>query len=506
LLIDASRRGELAVLTFFHRQICKSFCLESRSQVAILFRVCQVIALVISLMPLYLQDAWALTETPGGTVNAWEVAGQMIVDTGEPGLIAQTEYCSNAKMTYVKGAREFPTPECRALLPVEIAERRAVPPSVFYTTAYTETVTVGWPCANDANRTRQAECKAGGGASFGRGNGQCGCVTTSAVYPLAVERMNLAFEHSFSVPDSKLAAVTNWLGSSANKDGSAGGAGAGGAAAEEEGLWSDVSLGNGSTLRFDAGVPIELSVEQWLRSANVSLGDANHAVHPDAVGNLAPQRTTGVTIRVDIVYSNVDPLTRRAVAGKRTVHANVRLTRELSTWTGLSKESVWVVAPGRPRSVPSDFHLVERARQGILFNFNCTGQVFVLDMMAIVSVLITALVTMNLARMVADAYAFYLLPGGKSTVLRNKRQELVSKRSEFAEIGMKAALAASVYRSFDPDNNGSIEPVDIVRAFASVYKVRRPPPNPHRVLLLSRPRSRTAPALLPHCSRTAPAA
>ena len=59
---------------------------------------------------------------------------------------------------------------------------------------------------------------------------------------------------------------------------------------------------------------------------------------------------------------------------------------------------------------------------------------------------------------------------GKSTVLRNKRQELVSKRSEFAEIGMKAALAAASYRLFDPDNNGSIEPVDIVRAFANVRK------------------------------------
>ena len=33
---------------------------------------------------------------------------------------------------------------------------------------------------------------------------------------------------------------------------------------------------------------------------------------------------------------------------------------------------------------------------------------------------------------------------------------------------MKAALAARVYRKFDPDNNGAIEPVDIVRAFANV--------------------------------------
>ena len=35
---------------------------------------------------------------------------------------------------------------------------------------------------------------------------------------------------------------------------------------------------------------------------------------------------------------------------------------------------------------------------------------------------------------------------------------------------MKAALAARVYRDFDPDNNGSIDPADIVRAFARVKK------------------------------------
>ena len=55
-------------------------------------------------------------------------------------------------------------------------------------------------------------------------------------------------------------------------------------------------------------------------------------------------------------------------------------------------------------------------------------------------------------------------------MLRNKRQEAVSKRSEFAEIGMKAALNAAKYRSFDPDNNGSIDPVDIIKAFAQVTK------------------------------------
>ena len=36
--------------------------------------------------------------------------------------------------------------------------------------------------------------------------------------------MNLAFEHSFSVPDSKLAQLKGWLASSANKDGNGGAA------------------------------------------------------------------------------------------------------------------------------------------------------------------------------------------------------------------------------------------------------------------------------------------
>ena len=207
--------------------------LQSLVQVAILFRLCQLAALAVSLMPLYLQDAWALTETPGGTVNAWDGAGQMIIDTGEPGMAGRTSYCSNAEYSYVSGAREFPAPECRALLPVELTQRSAVPPTVFYTTAYTETVTTGWPCASDPNSTRQSACKLGGGASFGRGNGQCGCVTTAAVYPLAVEGMTLAFEHSFAVPQSKIAEVKEWLGSSAAKEGSEGAENGGGGTDDE---------------------------------------------------------------------------------------------------------------------------------------------------------------------------------------------------------------------------------------------------------------------------------
>lgn len=46
--------------------------------VAVLFRVLQVLCLFVALVaPLYFNDAWAATETPGGIVNAWVSPGTM---------------------------------------------------------------------------------------------------------------------------------------------------------------------------------------------------------------------------------------------------------------------------------------------------------------------------------------------------------------------------------------------------------------------------------------------
>ena len=105
-------------------------------------------------------------------------------------------------------------------------------------------------------------------------------------------------------------------------------------------------------------------------------------------------------VRIDIVYSNLDSVTQRAVPGKRSVHASVRATRELGTWTGASKQSTWVVNPRRPRSTPSEFHLVERHRQGIHFQFKLTGRVYVLNLFVMIEVFVAALVTMELAKKV----------------------------------------------------------------------------------------------------------
>ena len=88
----------------------------------------------------------------------------------------------------------------------------------------------------------------------------------------------------------------------------------------------------------------------------------------------------------------------------------------------------------RPRASPSEYHLVERWRYGIKFQFHISGRVYQLDFFVTLSVLISAAVAVSLAAVLADAVSFYCLPGGVSTVLRNTRQELVSRRSEFAEV------------------------------------------------------------------------
>ena len=80
------------------------------------------------------------------------------------------------------------------------------------------------------------------------------------------------------------------------------------------------------------------------------------------------------------------------------------------------------------------------------------------------------MVMMKFANTVTNLYAFNCL-GAESVILRNKRVELTSKKSEFAEIGMKAALAAAHYPKFDRFCDGTIEAEDIARAFAGVEGV-----------------------------------
>lgn len=47
-------------------------------------------------------------------------------------------------------------------------------------------------------------------------------------------------------------------------------------------------------------------------------------------------------------------------------------------------------------------------------------------------------------------------------------KETVTETSEFAELGMKAAIAATQFKIFDPDGNGKLSHADIAKIFARV--------------------------------------
>ena len=417
--------------------------------VAVLHRCLQLLVFLLALVQLYFNDAWALAEVPSGTSNGWGEVGTMLKTTNDPLLISKTQYCFNDTHSYSEGTYNFERPQCEALLPGELTVK--TPNSIFFTTAVFETTTHGWPCAADAatGGTRRIACSADGGSPYDRSNGQCGCVSTRAIYPLAVEEMIMNFEHSYD---------TDLLGLYGNS-------------VDSTGFWSDAIFANGTRKRFEAGEVLSMPVSEWLTAANLSLDDTNDAVRRDVLGRAPRKRTTGVTVRVQVEYTNQDLNVKRAVPGKKTVHAFVRSKAEHGTWTSGGAWVSWHNEPKLPRTVPQEYHLVERSRQGVLFLFSTTGLIFKFDPWVALGIFISSLVLLQLANLITDAVAFYLLPGGQSTILRNKRQELVSKKSEFAELGMKAALAASNYRQFDPDNNGSIDPVDIVKVFAHVEDV-----------------------------------
>ena len=103
-----------------------------------------------------------------------------------------------------------------------------------------------------------------------------------------------------------------------------------------------------------------------------------------------------------------------------------------------------------------------------MVNMTASGTIYTLNIVFLIQALVTGLVLLKFANTIADLVAFYGLGSGQSLVLRNKRAEKVSKKSEFAETGLKAALASFQFGYFDRDHNGTIETVDIVRAFANI--------------------------------------
>jgi hypothetical protein len=329
--------------------------------VGLFYRIMQLLALSVALAQLYFNNGWAMSETPGGMSNAWDEPGTFFVTTDDPDLASRTAYCSNASYSFADRTFQMEAPACEALMAAELTSKTMS--SIFFTTAIIETDTIGWACADPDATARNDSCAANDGEYEERSNGQCRCVTSRTVYPLAVDEMLMAFEHAYAT-----SADFAWTGSSADPS-------------APDALRSRLHFPNATVKEYAAGEVLALPLREWLSAANLSLDELNPAVAPDPQGRIPRRRSTGVQVRVDIEYSNVDIASGKAVPGKRSMHADISLRAELATWTGVDSATTWVEHPMLPRSQPQPYHLIERARHGVLFQFVTSGQVFKWDWM-----------------------------------------------------------------------------------------------------------------------------
>ena len=83
------------------------------------------------------------------------------------------------------------------------------------------------------------------------------------------------------------------------------------------------------------------------------------------------------------------------------------------TYPSLHRLDAEPLPPTQPRSIPQHYHLVERQKQGIKFNFSSYGAIYVLDPFYLLSVILSGLVLLKFAN---TATNFYSLLGKRLVV------------------------------------------------------------------------------------------
>ena len=138
---------------------------------------------------------------------------------------------------------------------------------------------------------------------------------------------------------------------------------------------------------------------------------------------------------------------------------------DLGNWAGMGGESEYVEAPIKDGQGHLTYTMVNRYGQGLIFRLRPSGALFCTNPFYLVIVLIATFASLKIVDIIMDVIVQYLIPCSVSKLFKAKKSEIVSKADEDRELGMKAALAAAAFGSFDPDKNGLIEMEDIARVF-----------------------------------------
>jgi len=482
------------------------FILVQEWPVGLTHKSFQILAIFYIFYSMLSEESWAYSEVPMGEFNAWAEEGSYMNAAKETSTedMDASRYCGDQAYdyAYTKGFR-YDNGMCDTPPVYDVATKTLS--SVFFSTAILQTQQIGFPCtmieAGSGSGSQKwdevedkATCEAGvnigpdklelpevmrPGEASQWSNGQCVCDSkVRTVYPYQVENMTLHLEHSYSTTEDmgRLTGASSLEGEHVKHP-----------------LITKFKWVDGRTEEYENGQDVSISVYDMLKGASIPevlctdaldeadgnkgdgckaglmLDDENPNVGVDAETDAFPRlRTTGVKVQVSIYYDNKQD--GKAAADNPKVRAQVTAHAQPSQWAGTGGEVTYTVDPkGDPGK--KTWSVFSKYRQGVLFSFSSTGRVYRLNYMYLVNTLIAGLVLLRFANMAADFHAFYLLPNGASTLLRNKRVEKVSKKSEYAEHGMRAAVAALQFRNFDFNANGLVEAEDIVQAFAKVEGV-----------------------------------
>jgi len=449
--------------------------------VGFVYRCLQLGVFLFVLISMWFTEAgWAYSERPIGSFNAWGSDNGAATSM----MSGKTfEYCNNESYSFVywePGWNYGTPPKCRSLTVNEVAVKGLG--NVFFTTVYIEKNTWGWTCGDSTDAQSKASCAAlRGGVVTEHPNGQCECVEEEAYYATAVEEMAMKMEISYdtSIKMGSLKGSTNVP--FGTEDASTG----------DTDLHVQILDQNDVVLNptYNSGSAVSLSVAEWLRSAGLTLSDV--VTHTDdyrysadsceaynkcgEAMNYPRFRTTGVYVEVYARFHNTEDQVN-TIAGRwdaffnpTNVRVEVKAAANTKIWAGLGAVTHYEQMPSGPNQ--RTYHKVERYRQGVVFDIRGVGEVIKLDVGTLVTMLVATIALLKFAGVITDWYVSLFVGGAIAQIITNKTKEKVDANGELAEIGMKAAMAALQFGELDPDKGGTIDLIDIAKAFGKIKGV-----------------------------------
>ena len=219
---------------------------------------------------------------------------------------------------------------------------------------------------------------------------------------------------------------------------------------------------------FVSGVGIGMSVGDWLAAAGISLNDFNYDLTPDYRDPAVypTLRSSGVTLDVIVHLTNREAGSYKPGYDNKIVKASVMPKAVTNNWVGngptIHYESYPTGPPGARR-----FAKVVRYRQGIAFRFRSAGRMFMMNWMYLFDVILGALVLMNASKGLTRLYATTCAGHDVASMISSRAVEERTVESHFADLGLKAALAANQFQHLS-QGDGKIDPVDLCVPFAGI--------------------------------------